>query len=450
MAGLLAVITVALGVSGWAVAWPASGRPTGPRAESASRPRVLPGPIDRASGARTATAVAALLDHRAAAVLRRDRGAFLASVDPVATPSAGSFRQRQAALFDNLAGVPVGSWSYDFDPASARTVPAAVRQRYDAAVYAPDVVLVHYRLRGFDAMPTTTAAYLTFVRRAGRWYLGGDNDFTAAGLRTGRDLWDFGPVLAVSGRASLVLGHPAERGMLPGLRDVTDAAVPRVTAVWGAGWARRVVVEVPGSSAELAEIVGQKTDLSRIAAVATAELGGNRHSAGPVGDRVLVNPPNFATLGAIGRRVVLTHEVTHVATRAATGSGLPTWLVEGFADYVAYLHSGVPVRAAAAELAVDLLAGRRPAALPADAEFAGSNPALAQAYEKSWLACRLIAERVGAAGLVRFYRLAGGRAGNAAPAARQRQVRQAFGVVLHSSPEAFTAAWRGYLLAALA
>ena len=114
-------------------------------------------------------------------------------------------------------------------------------------------------------------------------------------------------------------------------------------------------------------------------------------------------------------------------------------MIEGFADYVGNLGSTLSVRQIAPELGAEVARSRVPSALPTTADFAGSNPRLAQAYEEAWLACRLIAARAGANGLVRFYTLVGrGRDGR--PVDRGRR-GTAGGPAVSTSP-AFTAAWR--------
>ena len=52
--------------------------------------------------------VQALLDARAIALLARDRAGFLAALDP-ASPQ---FIEQQSAVFDALADVPLGAWTY--------------------------------------------------------------------------------------------------------------------------------------------------------------------------------------------------------------------------------------------------------------------------------------------------------------------------------------------------
>ncbi|MCU1672444.1 MAG: hypothetical protein JWN77_557 [Frankiales bacterium] len=339
--------------------------------------------------------VTALLGARADAIARRDRAGWLATVDPTAT----SFRARQARLFDALQSVPVEGWAYELDPEHTQPANPAVDSRRGDGWWAPRVTL-RYRLAGYDALPTAEPQHLTFVSRGDRWYVAADDDFAD---RTARGLWDEGPVRVVRGRSSLVLGHPSSGALLRTIATAVDAAVPRVSAVWGRQWSQKVVVLVPSTQRELQRLVGGSGDYSRIAAVATAELTGSN----PVGDRILVNPPNFRQLGALGRRVVLTHEVTHVATRSATAAGTPTWLVEGFADYVGYLDADVSSRVAAQELRAQVRRGRLPAALPADGDFDGGNPRLAQVYEQAWLAAVLLARRHGAPKLVAFYRAVG-------------------------------------------
>jgi hypothetical protein len=265
------------------------------------------------------------------------------------------------------------------------------------------------------------------------------------GFETTREIWDFGPISVVRGKQALVLGHPKSPVSLRAMADEIDQDVPRVNAVWGNGWSRRVVALVPSTQSELSKMLTGAGDLTQIAAVATAELEGEDVSK-PVGDRVIVNPPNFIKLGPLGRRVVLTHEITHVATRQVTGDLVPTWLVEGIADYVGYKDSGVPVSVAASELRRDLRRGTALGSLPTDTSYAGENKKLAQAYEKSWLACKFVAEKFGQATLVRLYRVVGAQTTGNAASATDRSMRS----VLHLTLKAFTAQWTSYVRAQLA
>jgi hypothetical protein len=155
-----------------------------------------------------------------------------------------------------------------------------------------------------------------------------------------------------------------------------------------------------------------------------------------VGQRIVVNPVNIDKLGALGRRVVLEHEVTHLATRGFTGPTMPIWLVEGLADWVGYSDSGLSADQVADQLRSALRAGGWPGKLPVQADFRGDSPRLALAYEEAWSACRLIADRAGAAALIRLYRAVGTAADPAA--ALDKQLRATLG----ESTAQFTAAWR--------
>jgi hypothetical protein len=111
-------------------------------------------------------------------------------------------------------------------------------------------------------------------------------------------------------------------------------------------------------------------------------------------------------------------------------------MVEGFADYVGYLNAGVPVQTAAHELRDEVVAGKVPRTLPADDEFSGADPRLAQVYEEAWLACRVIAERWGQDTLVAVYRRLG-----TATATSDVALDSVFRDLLHVTPAQFDAIW---------
>ena len=391
------------------------------------------------SAALRALAVRDLLARRGDAVLHHNLPEFLSTVDP-AQPA---FVKEQRREFTNMARVPFAAWSYDVN--GDGSMPLNMQAlRYGVTVWAPQAFTLHYEIRGFDVQPTSLTQYPTFVQRGGHWYIASFDDFNTPGQRSDVDIWDFGPVRVARAPGVLVLGHPSSTSLMQTVAQQASAAIPRVNAVWGRDWPRRVVVLVPSSQKELAQLVDDSGDLSQIAAVASAEVQDCPGPPDPVGGRVGINPANWNKLSTLGQRIVLTHELTHVATRSDTGSCTPTWLVEGFADYVGYLDSGVPVSVIAQELGHDVRAGRAPHALPPDSQFAGSSPRLAQAYEGGWMACRLIASRWGASTLVRFYRAVGTSALTPSDA-----VASAMTSLLHVTPSRFVALWRAYLRAQL-
>jgi hypothetical protein len=149
---------------------------------------------------------------------------------------------------------------------------------------------------------------------------------------------------------------------------------------------------------------------------------------------VFVNPGVFGPLKARGAQVVITHEASHVATGAAT-SPSPIWLVEGFADYVALRAQRLPLATTASRIAALVDRQGPPRHLPGEAELAAGAPHLEARYESAWLACRLLADRGGAAALVSFYRAVD----SSGPVAAELRAHFGFG------PRGLTAAWRSLL-----
>ena len=60
-------------------------------------------------------------------------------------------------------------------------------------------VLQTHRFAELDPSDLSTELFLTGVRRGDTWRIAEDTDGEAVGVRSGRDLWDFGPVTVVRG-----------------------------------------------------------------------------------------------------------------------------------------------------------------------------------------------------------------------------------------------------------
>ncbi|MCP9960700.1 hypothetical protein LUX05_03675 [Streptomyces somaliensis] len=353
--------------------------------------------------------------RRAAAVLAA--AVLAAGCAPHGDPRADGVRRAvEAHHRASLGGAPLASWTY--------RVLTVRRDGHRAAVDAE----LTYALDGYDTAPATARRRLDLARRDGRWRVTGDRPARGRPAQ----LWDQGPVRAVRGARSLVLGTGHPRALLGEVAAAADRAVPAVAAAWPEGaWRGRVVVLVPGSSGAMAALLGEGPAAYRgVAAVTTGRTGGG------AADRVVLNPEAYRELGDFGRTFVLAHETAHVATRTATTAATPLWLSEGLADRIAYRGTGRTAAEGAPELGRAVRAGDGPAALPADADFSfGADPAaVARAYEGAWLACELIADRWGEERLADFYRAAG-RSG----------ARRAFRDVLATTPEEFTRAWRDRL-----
>ncbi|MEW1779894.1 hypothetical protein [Streptomyces sp. NPDC086777] len=365
----------------------------------------------------TGTAMAEVqqvLDRRSAAVLGHDEQAY------AETGTRSSYA--------DLRAVPLAGWRYRLTALHP-----------DGAGATADAQL-SYRIQGYDKAPVTTDRALTLSRTAdGQWYVTYDKP---AG-KSGQQLWDQGRVTAVRTTHALVLGVGQSAATLRDYARLADTAVPEVSKAWGTDWTQRVVLLVPGSLDGMAGLLGAPaSNYKGIAAVTTGEAGGSGQAPA---DRVILNPEAYAILGTVGRQVVLTHETTHVATRAHTTAATPLWLSEGYADWIGYLGTGRTPTEAAPELARTVEAGDTPEELPADQDFGFTDdPAkLAQAYEGGWLACRMIAAHWGEDKLGAFYRAVG------AHRARAGAVEDALKTRLGTTLAAFTARWREYVRAQL-
>ena len=437
-ASLIALaLVVALGLAGGTAALLQPNRTR--LAGSPVRPGATTAPgADAAGQATTArSALRNLLAARAAAVLAKDKNAYLATIDP----RAGAFRSRQARAFDSLTALPLRSLEYAVTVTDPFELSGARRAELGPTAWTVEVAL-RYQIQGYDEAQSRLRLYYTVVQRDGRWYLASDRDGSSAGRRSQVGLWDLGQITVVTGKHSLVLGFGPTSRIRPFAADA-DAAVTRVTGVWGADWPGKALVVVPDTQHQMERLAGVADGFyDQIAAVTRRETG--RDADDSAGDRVIVNPELWTQLGTLGRRVVMTHEITHVATHDATRSSTPTWLSEGFADYVAYRGvQEVPVTVSAQDVLAAVRRGRLPKALPTAQDFEPTNERLAEVYESAWLACRLLADRYGQDKLVRFYREVG--TGRLGAGSSDAPLDPAFEAVFDLTTARFTGQWRSYL-----
>ena len=163
--------------------------------------------------------------------------------------------------------------------------------------------------------------------------------------------------------------EPLLRRISAQLNDAADA----VTAFWGPGWPREIVVVAAGTDAQFAD--GRRRRFPH---------RGHHH-----GQRIMF-APGAAAMSEDSLRIVLRHELFHYASRAETAADAPRWLTEGVADFVARPQTPPPPRSAADG-----------AAIPTDAELSG--PDRAQAYDRAWWFSRFVADTYGTAALRALY-----------------------------------------------
>jgi hypothetical protein len=160
-----------------------------------------------------------------------------------------------------------------------------------------------------------------------------------------------------------------------------------------------LVVELPQSRAVFERTLGVPARSYAGVAAAAWPMGPDAATAAI---HVVVNPEATDRLSDLGREVLLTHEAVHVATRSP-GSAAPTWLVEGYADQIAYrAHpaGNAPAKEAVRE---HVRANGAPKKWPSDADFAPDADDVDLAYDLAWTAARSISSAYGDDALNRFY-----------------------------------------------
>jgi len=400
----------------------------------AVRPRVQDGsaPPARAVGQRPATKVPTdpraelprLLAKRAKALLAGDRAAFLATVDR----RQRSWYRKQATLFERMRTAPFSAFAYRVLDQRADT---RLRRRYRAEQVEVARVQARYRFRGQDASPVLARYSYTFALTRSGWRIAGDGDDRFRG-RDDVEIWDSGPVRTVRSARTLIVHHPGQEVLARRLLRIADKGYGQVGAAWTGRWERKAVILVPHDEREAERLVGAR-DLSRVAAVASSSVESGAAER-VLGNRIVVNTANVSGYNELNLQILITHEMTHVATRTL-GDGVPLLLVEGFADWAALKPLGYPFQVTRPALA--RLGSRFDGALPRDAEFRG--PQAAVAYDEGSAFCLWVAETAGPAKLQALYRQF---AGSDPPTSAQldRGFRRALGISRRTA-EGRWAAW---------
>ncbi|HET6937460.1 MAG TPA: hypothetical protein VFI19_02595 [Nocardioides sp.] len=314
------------------------------------------------------------------AVTDRD-GHSAAALAPEDDPRAGDLL---SAVVANADALHVGEFTARYvDDVSA--VDAA--GRWQAAV---DLT---WRFDGFDRDPAHEEVLVGFEEDGGHV---GITSFGGGDRRS--PLWLSGPVEVRRSARSLVLATTAANADLLAAR--ADAAVPVVRDVLP-HWRGKLVVEVPGSEGDLdAALAADPGTYTTIAAV-TASVDGTLTPSSEV--HIFVNPDVYDDLEPVGGQVVMSHEATHLATRAPMTNGVPLWLLEGFADYVALHAVDLPITTTASQIIQQVRREGAPDHLPGEAEFDENATHLGASYESAWVACLVLADAGGRDALVRLY-----------------------------------------------
>ncbi|MXG92135.1 hypothetical protein [Nocardioides flavescens] len=361
----------------------------------AFRPDAYVAPSRSEPGARSAGGV----DAAAASATLGTLAEALAAGDADAARAAAP--RGDAAAGALLAAVATNAATLDVVDLTARYVdevsPADASGRWQAAVE------LGWRFDGFDRETVREEVQVGFASD------GADVRVTGFGGGDGRTpVWLTGPVEVRRSSQALVLVAGTDRG------DEADTigvrarravgVVERVLPQWTGG----LVVEVPADEAGVDAALGASPgSYAQIAAV-SASVDGAVTPGTPV--HVFVNPEVYDALDPVGAQVVMSHEATHVATNAPLTAGVPLWLLEGFADYVALRDVDLPLSTTAAQVIAQVRSDGVPAQLPSAAEFDQTATHLGAAYESAWLVCRVVAAEAGEDALVGLYEQVSGGA----------------------------------------
>ncbi|NPC43535.1 hypothetical protein [Nocardioides sp. zg-1230] len=346
------------------------------------RQEVAPAPpveTPRASPAEAARALAAFVE----AVQQRDAPA-MERLAPSELPAAREL----------LSGIAANARSLDLTAVSARYVDQVDTVSSDGSW--TGVAELTWQLRGFDDEPARSDVAVLFAPDSEGLGIAGFEAFAEEGGRL--PLWLRGRLSVARADDVLVMAD----GPANVAEAATDRAVRGIDVVRRAlpDWSSPVVVEIPDSARSLDETLGAEPGTYAGIAAVTAPAGRASDVDGPV--HVFVNPDVSDGLRRMGAQVVMSHELVHVATDAVRRPVEP-WLLEGFADYVALRGTRLPDRVT---LGRAIEAARRdgvPEALPTAADFDPRARNLQARYEEAWLACRIIAERVGERALIEVY-----------------------------------------------
>lgn len=381
--------------------------------------------------------VDALLAQWSQALRTDDEAALRALIDPQAP---AGFADAQVRLARDLQGVDFSSFGFSLGDDPEVFVPPQIQDRLGAVDVWGAPVRLDFALSGVDDAPVHTPVGAIVARRGEHWTLVSTHelqDGTHPTMPAGP--WEYGPVTQTpvpvpSTPGSLVLAHTGDEAEAAAAARMLPAAIGAVSDFWGTGWDRTVVVEIAGSAEEFSGLTGNPAERTDVAA-ASISLPSD---VAAHGQRVVFAPGALTSMSADDARLVLQHELSHVAVRADVGRGAPTWLLEGTADYVGERRTDAPAAAAPVPLVAAMVGVHgAPDELPKNADFAGPNAALA--YELARSAADYIVATYGEDGLRAVHRALA--PGGQDEAAQDEAMQAAVGVTMN----AFAGGWSAWL-----
>jgi hypothetical protein len=354
-----------------------------------------------------------LLPRMTQALRRHDVAAFT-SVAAAGRPSARDHLRR---VFTGLAALPLASFTLSVDRGRGSEI---VQASGRGARTLP--VLATYRLRGWDDAPLAVPMQLVVAPDGGGgWAVVDDRTVTEPATGQRLEPWLFQGLYLTRTPHVLVVGDRGHTSQARRLARTLEALTVDVRRVWPERtWNGKVVAYAMTSTTFVRSWYGLSAagDTGKgnghgdraafVAKVVTLPSGG----AGPGAVRMVLTP-YLLERPKSGSINVLRHEMTHVAT-ARLGSGVPTWLVEGAAEYTGFARreGGGDLDATAtfgghgltsAEVASTATGRWRPTLLGRRAFYNGSEAAVDEHYNSAFITCLYIADRYGESALRRLY-----------------------------------------------
>ncbi|WP_188893417.1 hypothetical protein [Microlunatus endophyticus] len=346
-----------------------------------------PGAHPSRTASPTATNLGRLLTGLVATADQGNRSDFLALVsdrDPGFTSTAGM-------IFDNLRTISPDDLAFTAT-GKRRDVSTKRARILGADAYAAQVQ-VTWSVPG-DRVPSNQRIWMTIIREHSELRWAGVVDGPSTPQPT--PLWVLEPVhYAHRGAATVITGDGIDPGgWVTAANTAISHDVPRLR---GADWNHQLVIIVPSNE----HLVEQSLGVEQGADSALAGISwpdGSDPKDAPI--RIMINKSGAAS--SLSTAIVLAHETVHVATRSPT-SPSPSWLVEGYADQIAYLAYPQAAQLAAADVLSDVKRNGPPSRLPTEADFTAGSHDLNRTYAQAWLACHYLAATYGESKLWRFY-----------------------------------------------
>jgi hypothetical protein len=376
-----------------------------------------------------------LLDRYATALVRHDRGRFLAQLDPHKARLVAAQRR----LFDNLRQLDLATLAFVPQDAS---LPAPDPTRPGAYTQGWVEAWRQLQIRGIDPVPGAQYFRLQLAVAAGRLIITDMAPAANAASRRQPSPWDVAALRVLHGHHVVVAGTADVAGRLGDVLRAAEAAIADAGPCWPANWQHTFTIFATGdhkafatwfrSSFTSSEFIGYEIGLPVLGGDGQVVPG--REDDVP---QVVIDVPG-AMRAPLGFRQLLEHEMTHAASGAERNADTETWAVEGYADFVAF-HSGAlrqANRGGTAYRAYHSRAGLT-VRLPANADFYGRSAALN--YDLAFLAFWYLRQRYGQPAVVSFF-AAANRDGNATGLLQQR---------FHLSSRQFVDQWSRWTFAQL-